>query len=1197
LVPDEDDVGTLPPRYFVGGLSDASTLIPATIFRGSARLELAEYRWFGVTIMIPGYEILSEIYRGGKRVVYRCLRSGERTPVIIKSVVGDFPSDRDLASLKRECEVLQNLQIEGVVKTHGLVRFRNCLALILEDVPGDTLRVLIDSGQIDLAIFFNVGILLSQIIGDLHQHRVIHKDINPRNVIFDLTSGRVTLIDFSLASGISRDQQAGHPSTLQGTLAYIAPEQTGRMNRAIDYRVDLYSLGITFYELLTGQLPFRFQDPMELIHAHIAKSPIPPHELSSHIPQALSAILLRLLAKNPEDRYKSARGLKIDLEICAAQWQATGAIEGFTPGQSDFSEHFQISQKLYGREEEIKVLIEAFVRVSSGATELMLISGYSGIGKSALVNEVHKPIARKGGYFISGKFDQFARNIPYSAVIQAFQELVRQVLTESDDKIRAWKERLTSALGSGGQVIIEVIPEVEMIIGRQSPLPVLPAAENQHRFNRVFQNFASAFSDQNHPLVIFLDDLQWADIPSLNLVRLITTNLEGHHLFVIGAYRDNEVDDAHPLMSILADIRKQRAITDILLKPLAFTHLEDLIADTLNCAGNEPTALATLVHQKTDGNPFFVNMFLKSLHQDSLISFDPTQRKWTFDLEKIASLDIAENVIELMVRRIRKLPVGTQSLLSLAACIGNQFDLKTLSVICELPLAETLATLELSIVQGLVLPVGDDPGTLGKMAARFRFLHDRVQQAAYSLVSVAERPGLHVRIGSLLLNTLSKNEFEERKFEVIDHLNAGASQIADPQQRTRLAELNLEAATKAKLSSAYEPALRYANAGIDYLPENPWGQSYELTHLLFLEKGELEYLTARWDAAIATFDYVLFRSSGVMDRCKVNQYKVTLHRAKNELRTSLNIALEALEELGFKLVEPDEAQLRDEVTKFYALVNQDVDVLFNIPELVDAQKLLALILLREAMNGAFFVGSKLLFTISMKMVEITIKDGNSPHASVAYMYQAAFTLAGLVCDFENAHRLGKLALRLNEERYHVKPYEAIILNNWGGFISHHTEDVHTARAYLDKGYYIALENGMYQWTGYCAINRLYISFWGPDTLDELVERIDRTLPWLRRFDQNMAQYFCAIKATTFNLRQAVDNWRILPDSVWPNADKVVKGFEQRDDLIGQLVNATCRLSLANWYLDYQEAIHYAAIAEKWVAAGLGMYLISAFHFH
>ena len=581
-----------------------------------------------------------------------------------------------------------------------------------------------------------------------------------------------------------------------------------------------------------------------------------------------------------------------------------------------------------------------------------------------------------------------------------------------------------------------------------------------------------------------------------------------------------------------------------------------------------------------------------------MIAFDGRRRAWTFDLPKIHALNITDNVVDLMVRRIRTLPVPCQSLLSYAACIGTRVDLKTLSLLCGLSNAGTADTLAPAIQQGLLLSASRrDERAPDWSTDRFRFLHDRVQQAAYSLMPASDRPALHLAIGRLLLSTMTPDELIEHQFAVVDHLNAGEALIASPDERVQLATLNLEAARRAKLSSAYEPALKYVVAGGQCLTEASWNDHYELMFSLYLERGELEYLAANWDRAIATFDEALAHAASVLDRCRVNQYKVMLYRAKNELRTSLAIGLEALGELGVHLSEPDEEQVLADLARFNQLVGHDTQRLFELPELEDPEKLTAMVLLREAMNGAFFVGSRLLFTISMKMVEMTVLHGNSPHACVGYMYQAAFTLAGLVCDFDSAHRFGTLALRLNDERYRFKPYEAIILNNWGGFIAHHTEDIESARRYLDRGYYVALENGMYQWTGYCAINRLYMSAWGPDTIEQVLEQIDHNLPWLKRFDQNMAQYFCAIKASLWNARHVCDDWRAPAEPIWPDADEVVDTFRRRDDFIGMLVTTTCRLTLANWFGDHRRAVEQAGVGERYVVAGPGLYIIPVFHFH
>jgi len=543
----------------------------------------------------------------------------------------------------------------------------------------------------------------------LHQRYLIHKDINPSNIILNTTTKQIKLIDFGISTVLSRENTTfRNPNLLEGTLAYLSPEQTGRMNRCIDYRSDFYSLGVTFYELLTGQLPFPMQDALEVVHCHIAKQAVSPHSLKPEIPQQISEIVLKLMAKNAEDRYQSAYGLKSDLETCLRQWETTEQIASFPVGQSDVSDRFEIPQTLYGRETEMATLMAGVERVSQGGSEMMLVAGYSGIGKSALVQEVYKPLTRQHGYFIAGKFDPFQRDIPYASLIEAFQSLVRQLLTESESAIATWRKKLTKALGVNGQVIIEVIQEVERIIGPQPAVPTLGPTEAQNRFNLVFQNFIKVFTQHEHPLVIFLDDLQWADGASLKLIQLLMTTPDSHYLFLIGAYRDNEVSLGHPLMLSLDEIKKGNAtVNQIRLSPLALPQVTQLITDIFHCDPKTAKPLAELVQAKTGGNPFFVNEFLKSLYADALVTFNYQQGHWQWAIAQIQTQKITDNVVELMASKVQKLLPRTQAVLKLAACIGHKFDLERLAIVYEKSHRETAEDLWAAIAEGFVLPLSE----------------------------------------------------------------------------------------------------------------------------------------------------------------------------------------------------------------------------------------------------------------------------------------------------------------------------------------------------------------------------------------------------------------------------------------------------------------------------------------------------------
>jgi serine/threonine protein kinase len=737
-----------------------------------------------MSIIIADYNLIEVIYEGTTTCVYRGLRKSDQTSVIIKTLKAEYPTIEQLAQLRHEYKILQSLEIEGIVKPLALESYQNGLALILSDFDAESLKTFITNQKLELRQFLQIAIQLSKTLDQLHQNNIIHKDIKPHNILIAPQTGEVKIIDFSISSCLSRENlTVSNPNLLEGTLAYMSPEQTGRMNRSIDYRTDFYSLGVTFYEMLTGQLPFQTTDPLELTHCHIAKIPVSPQELNPEIPQAVSAIVMKLLAKTAEERYQSALGIKADLEVCLKKLQATEKIEDFIVGQLDLYSQFLIPQKLYGREQEVATLMDAFERVSLGATEMMLVSGYSGIGKSSLVNEVHKPIVRQRGYFISGKFDQFKRNIPYASLIQAFQELIRQLLTESYEKIAIWKAKILEALGANGQIIIDVIPEVKLIIGHQPVVPQLGLTESQNRFNRVFKQFIHVFCQKEHPLVIFLDDLQWTDSASLKFIPLLLNDPISQYLLLIGAYRDNEVNATHPLRITLEEIQKTGVvINNIVLQPLQFSDVNQLVSDTLRNNHKNSQPLAELVFTKTQGNPFFLTQLLKSLYQDNLLIFNFSKGCWQWDTELLQDIDITDNVIELMVNQIQKLAPTTQNVLKLAACIGDKFTLDVLSIVNQKSLSETAKNLWESLQTGLVMPLSQSykiPLVITsqqsdiltteqeQITIAYKFLHDRVQQAAYSLIVDSQKKETHLKIGKLLLQNTTFEERQEKIFALV----------------------------------------------------------------------------------------------------------------------------------------------------------------------------------------------------------------------------------------------------------------------------------------------------------------------------------------------------------------------------------------------------------------------------------------------
>ncbi|MGD1701259.1 ATP-binding protein, partial [Dapis sp. BLCC M229] len=738
---------------------------------------------------IANYQVHELIHESDRTLVYRGRNIESGQPVIVKLMGQEYPNFNELVQFRNQYAIAKNLDIPGIIKPYSLLRYKNGYALIMEDIGAISLAEYQRQLSVSLQQFWQIALSLAEILHHLHQNQIIHKDIKPANILIHPETKQVKLIDFSISSLLPKERTSLQtPNVLEGTLAYISPEQTGRMNRGIDYRSDFYSLGVTFYELLTGKRPFESKDPLELVHAHIAKTPPPIPE--ALVPRALANIIVKLMAKNAEERYQSGLGLKYDLEKCKIEYEETGKIEPFILGEQDRSDRFNIPEKLYGREKEVQTLLNAFERVVSpltplskgGRAEMMLVAGYSGIGKTAVVNEVHKPITRQKGYFIKGKYDQFNRNIPFSAFVQAFRDLMGQLLGESDAELQQWKAKILEAVGENGQVLIEVIPELERIMGAQPPVPQLEGSAAQNRFNLLFEKFIAVFTTIEHPLTLFLDDLQWVDSASLNLLKVLMGDTQRGYLLLLGAYRDNEVFPAHPLMLTLAELEKQNTtISTITLAPLSVNHINQLVAETLSCSVELATPLTDLIYQKTKGNPFFTTQFLKGLYQDELITFNRNLGYWECDLVKVQDAALTSDVVEFMAGRLHKLPEATQKVLKLAACIGNQFELETLAIICETPFEEVAAALWSVLREGLILPKSEaykffqgweqNEEKRDGIAVGYRFLHDRVQQAAYSLIPEGRKQQTHLIIGQLLLECTSEKNLEDKIFDIINHLN------------------------------------------------------------------------------------------------------------------------------------------------------------------------------------------------------------------------------------------------------------------------------------------------------------------------------------------------------------------------------------------------------------------------------------------
>jgi predicted ATPase len=1111
---------------------------------------------------LTGYKFHKLLYQGSRTEVYHGTRIRDNQPVMIKVLRNPHPNFHELVQFRNQYIITKHLEHPGIVQSLALESYGNGYALIMPDDGVIALWEYWEQCDRSLSDFLTIAIQLADALHYLNQKRIVHKDIKPANILFDPATHQVKLIDFSISSLLPKEQQQPiNPKVLEGTLAYISPEQTGRMNRGIDYRTDYYSLGVTFYELLTGQLPFISQDPMELIHCHIAKMPtfegrrlegsrqeveretgnggigeIPEIEGTSDpssdsdpsfIPQVLINIVLKLMAKNAEDRYQSALGLKSDLEQCWHQLATRGEITVFELGQRDLCDRFTIPEKLYGRETEVAQLLAAFDRVAnppssqteSGGIELMLVAGFSGIGKTAVINEVHKPIVRQRGYFIKGKFDQFNRNIPFSAFVIAFRELMGQLLGESDAALAEWKSQILSALGEQGQVIIEVIPELEEIIGPQPTVSELSGTAAQNRFNLLFQNLIAVFATPDHPLVIFLDDLQWADSASLNMMQVLIGSTEIGYLLLLGAYRDNEVFPAHPLMLTLTELEKHQAtISTITLAPLELHHINQLVADTLSCGETLAEPLTKLVYQKTQGNPFFTTQFLKGLYEDKLIKFDRQLGYWSCDLGRVRDAALTSDVVAFMAKRLRKLPENSQEILKLAACISNQFDLHTLAVISESSEEDVASQLWLALQEGLILPVSENykffhAGEKGveqrqPVSVGYRFLHDRVQQAAYSLIPETEKQNTHLKIGRLLLTNTPKEEQEDQIFGIVNQLNQGQQIIHRQGELNQLAELNFIAGIKAKLSTAYEAAGNYFNTAIKLLSENgaasskglsldnnnaPWSSQYDLTLQLYQQLAEAQYLNGQFTESAATAEYIIQQAKHPHEQAQAYNLLVVQYTTTSQFDQAIEAGRSGLQVLGITIPTEnfEQAVAAEQAIVQSRLESQDIFSLVDRPEMQQPEQKEATKLLIAMMPPAYFSRPDMWGFIVVKCARLLIEYGNDGDSSFGYTNYGLF-LNVFFQQYRQGYEFGRVGLQLIE-KFHNLSQKCPAACVFSTFISPWREPAKIGKKLALEGYQAGLESGNLQWAGYNLAYRLFTLLFIGDNLEDVQRDVETCL--------------------------------------------------------------------------------------------------------
>ena len=1209
---------------------------------------------------IPGYRVTEEVYSGSKTLVFRGIREKDQQPVIIKVMRNEYPNFSEISQFRHQYTITRNLDLPGIIKSYSLENYRNGYALVMEDYGGISLQQemhkWVESQARNkpdfLNLFFHIAIQIATTLDQLHRHQIIHKDIKPGNILIHPTTTEVKLTDFSIASLLPKEiPSQSSTNQLEGTLAYISPEQTGRMNRGVDYRCDFYCLGVTFFEILSGSLPFSFVDPIELVYAHIAKQPPSLSSFNPKIPLVLEGIVSKLMAKNAEERYQSALGLKHDLERSLKQWEETRNIPAFQLASEDISQYFAIPEKLYGREAEVKTLLTAFYRVSQGTTEMILVAGFSGVGKTVVVNEIHKPIVQKRGYFIKGKFDQLQRDIPFAGFIQAFEDLIEQLLSETDEQIKQWKDNILTVLGEQAQVIIDLVPGLEQIIGKQSPVPELSGTAAQNRFNLLLQRFINVFAKKIHPLVIFLDDLQWADVASLQLIQFLMSESKENEnkpiislanifdrnknhkesiqsLLLIGNYRDNEVSIAHPLYLLIQELENiELNIDTIELKSLNQTDLNSLVSDTLLCEMDDAIPLSQMIFSKTKGNPFFVHQFLKSLYKDEIIKFNFEEYNWQCDIAEVRQLALTDDVVEFTALQIQRFPQYTQDVLKLAACIGNEFDLRTLAIINQKSEIDTASEFWPALKEGIAFPKNEnyklaqdsqylstvfDNGINNEITsfqhtknlnqqrrrfATYKFVHDRVQQAAYSLITEEQKKSVHLQLGQLLLENIPAEEREENIFILVNQFNKAVELIQEPAERCGLAKMNLIAGRKALASTAYVTADNYLTTGINLLADNSWEIDYDLSLALYKAAAEAKYLSGQFKHTEKFIEIVFLNAKILLDKVKIYEIKIELYKARNQAIDAISIGIEVLKSFGVEFPEdpsPQDIEAALQQTQLN-LADKKIEDLVNLPKMTDPEKLAVMNILSRLLAITYTCSPLLFPLIALQQINISLKYGNCAASALAYdMY--AIILFSLKGDVESNYNFGQLSLNLSN-KFNVPDLHCKVLFVVNSFTRHWKEDLEESLNFFLQVYSIALETGDLEQAAYSLCFYLEYSFWRGKQLSELETKISNYHQQITHLKQEILLLVNRISwQVVLNLLEYTEHpYNLNGEACDENI--ILPLLEEASNRQGICYLYIQKLVLCYLFEEYSQAYQYAIFAKGYLDTVAAKFVISIFCFY
>ncbi len=1131
--------------------------------------------------------------------------------VLVKTAVAGYASSQANMAILNEYEILKDLKMDGVRQAIGIEQNVNGPCLLLQYIDGYTLSKYFGESERTLEDFLKVAIAIAGVLEEVHRERIIHKDINPENILVNKSDNGIRIIDFGLAGKMDlKLQHLGNPEKLQGTLKYISPEQTGRMDRVIDSRSDLYSLGVTFYELLTGRLPFEGESPLELVHAHLAQMPSPPSAFSSpligvqeKVPELISRIVMHLLEKDPQDRYKGAGGLRHDLEQCLSRLQPDGSINEFELFTNDFSDRFILPEKLYGMDKEVDFLKEKFHEAGNGQTGVVMIKGYSGVGKSALVRALYRELSGKNGMLVSGKFDQLQKNIPHSAFIAAFMGLVELLQSENDYQLSIWRSRIKDALGGLGKVLTNVVPNLEQLIGIQEDVPELPTIEAQNRLEFLMREFVRCIADKDHPLLLFIDDMQWADEASLALFKQLSIESSINGLLFIGTYRDNEVDSTHPLHMTLHEIAAERPIEYIEVRNLETESINQLVADTLGRSLSETFQLATLIKEKTGGNAFFVFQFLKSLYESGGIAYNYTSNSWEWSDARIVEMKITDNVVDLLTHSLNKQPKQTLDALKMASCIGNTFRLGLLSTILNENTTNCFAILESAMREGFVSLVQSQHQNLSFLSEdvagklEFAFGHDRIQLAVYSLIPDEEKEVIHLRIGRLLLADKSKDEIRLGVFEIVNQLNHGVHLISEKGERLNLAGLNLVAGDKAKQSAAYSQSLVYFESGMELLGERPWQQNYDLCLSLYSGAAETAYLSGNTERMEAIVPEILSNAKNILDKIPVYNTLVDAYTAGHDLPKAIEAGLEALKGLGVNFpVHPKLVHVFAGLGKTkMKLAGKKIENLIDLPEMTNPYMLQAMPLMERISPAAYMSGSQLFPLLVFKMVDVSLQYGNSTLSAFGYA-SFAITLSGVLGDYDGGFRFAEMSKKLLE-KYQDDVYKVKVYFVNYCFIRHWKLHANTMIEPLMEAYRSGLMAGNLFSGNWVACYALTWKYFTAQPLDQLKSELVSFTRSFRQLKQFGAFNLADILLQTVNRLTDTEDVRAKMDTEEISEEAMLQRCFDAHDKTAVFFLHLHRMQLNYLFGNYEEARNCAKDAAPYLEAVLGLHYIPLYHFY